>query len=458
MSAPEDPPRVGVAWDGERATAVLVGDGDRVLAHRVLPRAGAGPGALSELVGTLAGGRGPVDRVVLVTERPVAGLARPAGLPRVGTLRIGAPATTTVPPLTGWPAPLAAAVRGPVAVVRGGHRYDGRESVPLDIGAVRAFGEACRGEVGAVAVTGSNAHMDAAHEERAAGLLADLLGPAVPVLAGHQVGGAGLLERENTAVLGAALAPATLRFTEGAAAALAAAGTDADLYLVGGDGTVLPAAAAARHPLALCGATHAAARVGAGVLSGLDGFVVVDVGRRAVTVSAQTPDGPLTTGLFTQLAGVRTALPGYRSAQLDPAGPAGPLLRAAVRRVAGPPPTGPVPVVLVGPGADALGTPADGPDVLRPERPGLAAALGAAHARAAGSVDRIYFYDEGGREQCVAAARRTACELAVRRGADPRLLRVGEVREVAMTYVPVPCVRLRVTAVGPPLVTTAGVR
>jgi hypothetical protein len=138
-------------------------------------------------------------------------------------------------------------------------------------------------------------------------------------------------------------------------------------------------------------------------------------------------------------------------------------LREAVDQVAGG-----GPVVLVGPGAGTLrvepaGSTPGGPgdplsEVRRPERGELAAAFGAAYAQASGSVDRVFFYGEGGREDCVAAARREACELAVRRGADPRTLRVGEVREAAMTYVPVPCVRLRVTAGGPLLSTRAAVR
>jgi hypothetical protein len=88
----------------------------------------------------------------------------------------------------------------------------------------------------------------------------------------------------------------------------------------------------------------------------------------------------------------------------------------------------------------------------------LAAAVGAATGEASGTVDRVYFYGDGGREECVAAARRSARELAIRRGADPRTVRVGEVREGAMTYVPVRCVRLRVTATGPVLTTGGDMR
>jgi hypothetical protein len=329
-----------------------------------------------------------LERVVVATAAPVAPLSRPADLGPVGVLRIGAPATTSVPPLTGWPSPLADALRGPVAVVGGGHQYDGQEFAPLDLPAVRAFGEACRGTVCAVAVAGVDAHMNPAHEERARSVLAELLGPDTPVVTSHDVGGAGLLERENTVILGAAVAPAVQRFTDDAAATLTAIGVDADLYLVTGDGTVLPASRAVRHPLALLGATHGAARTGAARISGRDTFVALEA------------------GLFSQVAGVRTSIRSLRPAEI-PSGAEGE----------------------------------------------LAAAIGAATGEASGTVDRVYFYGDGGREECVAIARRSARELAIRRGADPRTVRVGEVREGAMTYVPLRCVRLRVTATGPVMAT-----
>jgi hypothetical protein len=387
--------RAGVALDAHRAVAVLVGPHGTVLAHHTVETAPAHreKGLTDLLRRALAGLGGPatlerVERVVIATSTPTDLLTRPvepgpAELGLVGVLRIGAPATTSVPPLTGWPSSLADAVRGPVAVVGGGHEYDGREFAPLDVDAVRAFAHACRGAVSAVAVAGADAHMNPAHEERVRGLLAHTLGPGIPIVTSHDVGGAGLLERENTVVLGAAVAPVVRRFTDDVVAALADIGMDADLYLVTGDGTVLPAGHAIRNPLALLGAIDGAARGGAAAVE---------------------------TGLFSQVAGVRTSIHRLR------------------------------------------------PDTARPPRSELSAAVGAATGEASGTVDRVFFYGDGGRYECVATARRGARELAIRRGADPRTVRVGEVREGAMTYVPVPCVRLRVTASGPVMATGGDMR
>ncbi|GAA5150573.1 hydantoinase/oxoprolinase family protein [Pseudonocardia eucalypti] len=485
---------LGIDLAPERATAVLLpGDGGPPV-RRELP----GEASVSDLVtgladpATLAG----IERVVVAAALPVSDLCgyghtNHSQAQRVGVLRIGAPATTSVPPMTGWPAELAARVAGPVAVVRGGHRYDGMEFGPLDEPAVREFAATCRAAgVGAVAVTGTDAHINPAHEQRALSLLSELLD--VPVITSHESGGAGLLERENTTVLNAAAAPGARRLVEEFGRSLAGAGIDADLYLMGGTGTVLPAARAARQPLHMLDASHGAARAGAAHLTGEADLVVVDAGAVGVRLSAQVDGLPRESGLPLEVCGVRTSLrpirvvdvpgapvgraagsrpesarpPGARAAGVSRAGLPG-ARAAGVRgaglpgvRSAGVPGAGlrdaldrvaagldGVPVVVVGGGAGALAVP--GVEPVRPAHARFAAAFGAAGGRAAATVDRLFWFGSGSREECVALARRIAREAAIRSGADPARVRVGEVREALMTYVPVRCVRLRVTATGP---------
>ena len=69
------------------------------------------------------------------------------GLRRVGVLRIGAPATTAVPPLADWPADLREAALADARVIGGGHHFDGREIAPLDVAAVRRAAEDWQGTV-----------------------------------------------------------------------------------------------------------------------------------------------------------------------------------------------------------------------------------------------------------------------------------------------------------------------
>lgn len=451
-AAAEGPWGVGVDIGAVRTTGVLVDGAGRVeVCHELPTTAGPAPVLEQILAAVVAPSRrGHVARVVVSTSALTVGLDSPHSLDRVAVLRIGAPATVAVPPLTGWPPDLAAAVRGPVEIVGGGHLHDGTPLAPLDAAAVRAFALRCAGRASAVAVSAAGGYLDPSHEERATGILAEVLGAAVPVVTSHDLGGAGLLERENTAVFDAALAGAASGCTGALAAAVSAAGLEADLYLMGGAGTVLPASRVAHHALHTVGAAHGSARSGIARLLGSPTLVVVDANGTELLVSAQVDGLPVESGLFTEVRGVRTALHAVR---VLPAGrPSGGVgggrwarVRAAVHQAgAG---LGPITVALVGPAGRSPAGAGDG--WVRHPDAAVAAAYGAATGEASATVDRLFWFADGSREECVRAARRAARDGAVRAGADPRRVRVGSVREMMLTYVPMPCVRLRVTATGP---------
>lgn len=60
----------------------------------------------------------------------------------------------------------------------------------------------------------------------------------------HRIGQLGLLERENAAILNAALQPLAAQLIPAFQSAMAQLGVKADLYLTANDGTLMPAAAA----------------------------------------------------------------------------------------------------------------------------------------------------------------------------------------------------------------------
>ncbi len=442
--------RVGIAIGGRGATAVVLGPDDAVLGRATSSRSGGGvANTVAELLDLLGPAADPdtVARVVVATSALTRPLHHPEECAAVGVLRIGAPACAAVPPFTQWPAALANAVRGPIAMVRGGHGYDGRPSGDLDLAAVEAFGRLCRGTVGAVAVTAIHAQANRAHEEQASLVLGDLLGPDVTVVSGGEDGGLGLLERENTAVLDAAAAPAARRATEGIAAVLAARGLPDELYLLRGDGTVFPAQAAALRPLRTVGALHSAARVGGAHLAGESSAVVVDDDGARVRVSSQVEGWPQESGRGVEVLGIRTNLRELRVTQVPAHLP-----RAAFERaVAGLD----APLVLVG-AAGRLPDAVLPGRVLRPADAEYAAAIGAAVAEAAGSTDRIVWLGERSRAEVIAEARTLAEQAAIRAGADPLRLREPAVHEALMTYVPASCLRIRVQSLGPILTVGAG--
>ncbi|UQS25966.1 hypothetical protein L1857_25740 [Amycolatopsis thermalba] len=445
MTAPPSASRLRVGVDAVRARAVALDRQGRIVAtHRGRPRRDPAARLLGAVV---AGGKDPaaIDRVVVIL--PDLTPAEVAGGVRVGVVRIGAPAATALPPLAGWPAPQRRAFAGPVTMVRGGHEYDGRISAPLDLLAVAGFARRCAGDVGAVAVAGIHALENPEHEQRAADVIADELGADVPVLRGAETEALGLLEREHTAVLDAAFAGVARARLDELGAAVRVHCPDAELHVLRGDGTVLPALDAPRHATAWIGAGHGGLIHGAARLAGVRSAAVVEVtADRAVvgtTHAGLLPDS----GLPRHIAGIRTGLRTPRLTMVSRRAEefTARLLAALARARYG---VDGMPVVIVGDRADDLPDP-PGLPVLRPPDGDLAAAVGAATAEAMGSVDRIFWQGAGGRQDSVDRARRLASDAAVRAGADPRTLRESPVQEALMTYVPVPAARLRVTAVGP---------
>jgi N-methylhydantoinase A/oxoprolinase/acetone carboxylase beta subunit len=109
----------------------------------------------------------------------------------------------------------------------------------------------------------------------------------------------------------------------------------------------------------------------------------------------------------------------------------------------------PIPVVLVGGGSVLVGNSLPGAsEVIRPAHFAVANAIGAAIAEVGGQVDRVVSLDEIPRERALDAARTDAAERCKLAGADPATIRIVEVEEVPLSYLPSNAVRIRVKAVG----------
>ncbi|UVS79566.1 hydantoinase/oxoprolinase family protein [Actinokineospora sp. UTMC 2448] len=109
----------------------------------------------------------------------------------------------------------------------------------------------------------------------------------------------------------------------------------------------------------------------------------------------------------------------------------------------------PIPMVLVGGGSVLLPDSVPGFDkVVRPENYAVANAIGAAIAQVGGEVDRVFSAADGSRVDILDKAKDEALRKAVLAGADEDTVRVVEVEELPMAYLPGDAVRVRVKAVG----------
>ena len=295
--------RIGVDVGGTNTDGVLIEDGKVVAAHKTPTT----EDVLSGVRAALSAVAVPdVQAVMIGTTHFVNAVVQRRDLARVGALRIGMPASRSLPPFCDWPDDLAALVRGAVHMVEGGVDYDGRPIMPLDERAIAAAAREMRAAgIACVAVSSVFSPLDPAMEERAAEILRAEI-PGVSVTLSHDLGRIGLLERENVALLNAALIPLAAHTVKAFEDAVAAAGIAAPLFITQNDGTVIRAELAARFPVLSFASGPTNSMRGAAFLTGVLDALVVDVGGTTSDFGALKAGFPREANTVVQIGGVRT--------------------------------------------------------------------------------------------------------------------------------------------------------
>ncbi len=130
--------RIGIDVGGTNTDAVLIDDTTVIAAIKTPTTTDVLSGVRTALAQLLAqGDPGPVSAVVIGTTHFTNAVIERRLLQKVGALRIGLPASASLPPFIDWPDDLSSIVRGQIHMVQGGHGYDGRPIVPLDTDAIR---------------------------------------------------------------------------------------------------------------------------------------------------------------------------------------------------------------------------------------------------------------------------------------------------------------------------------
>jgi N-methylhydantoinase A/oxoprolinase/acetone carboxylase beta subunit len=409
--------------------------------------------------------------------------------------------------MTGWPAPLRAALGEHVHLCHGGHEFDGRRISPVDPDELRRVAAEFAGNgIATVAISSVFSPVNAEAEQEAAEVIAAEL-PAAAISLSHELGRMGLLERENATIMNACLRELATHIVAAFHAALAELGIDAPVYLSQNDGTLMSVDFAERYPFATFASGPTNSMRGAAFLSGLADCAVVDIGGTTSDVGILQAGFPREASVAVDIGGVRTnfRMPDVLSlgigggshvsgAEVGPqsvgyeltsrarvfggdvltatdlavaAGladigdrervrdfdPSPALARIAERlaetvdRMKTSP--DPIPVVVVGGGSILLGDSLQGAsEVIKPERFAVANAIGAAIAQVGGEVDRIVALEGTTREAALAEAKAEAVDRAVAAGADRDSVGVVDVDDVPIAYLPGNATRIRVKAVG----------
>ena len=192
-------------------------------------------------------------------------------------------------------------------MIEGGHDYDGRPIVPFDETAMRGRRGKIRDQ--RASVGGHRRDFLAARPRAARSGRAAILSEECPdasVTLSHRLGRIGLLERENAALLNAALVDLARATIAGFIARDARAGIAAPLYLTQNDGTMMPAEMAAALPVMSFASGATNSMRGAAFLSGLTDAMVIDVGGTTTDIGQLRRGFPREANSVVEVGGVRT--------------------------------------------------------------------------------------------------------------------------------------------------------
>jgi len=503
--------RIGIDVGGTNTDAVLLEDTKVIHAVKTPTTRDVTAGVTDALRKLLeAGAPASVDAVMIGTTHFTNAVVQRRDLTRVAAVRIGLPSGASLEPFIDWPEDLASLVRGEVVMVEGGHEFDGRPLVPLDVAGVRAAARRIRDAgLTSVGIASVFSPLNAACELEAAAIVRQEC-PDVAVTMSHQLGRIGLLERENATLLNAALVGLARTTTGAFQDALAASGIRAPLYLTQNDGTVMLASVAEAFPVYGFASGPTNSMRGAAFLSKLTDALVIDVGGTTTDIGSLRHGFPREANNVVEIGGVRTLfrMPdllsiglgggslvsrspltvgprsvGYRLVEeglvfggneltaTDIAVAAG-LIDLGDRRCVAALPAdlvqgaitrmhamieegvdrmktdaGDEPLIAVGGGCFLVPERISGiSEVIHVEHQAVANAVGAAIAQVSGEVDRIF--QDLSRDAAIARARELAEAQAENAGADPRTLTTVEVEDLPLAYLPGNSLRVRVRVVG----------
>ncbi len=127
--------RVGVDVGGTNPDAVVMAGRSVAASVKVPTTSDVTGGILSALTALFSGSdlaAADVAAVMIGTTHFTNAIVEADGLAATAVIRLGLPATASLPPLVDWPERLIRAIGGHTYMCRGGHEYDGREIAPLD--------------------------------------------------------------------------------------------------------------------------------------------------------------------------------------------------------------------------------------------------------------------------------------------------------------------------------------
>jgi len=301
--------RIGVDVGGTNTDAVLM-DGDRVIAISKIPTTrdiGAGiEAALARVLLDSSTDPRRIRCVMIGTTQFINAFVQARDLTPVGVVRLGAPATLSLPPFTAWPEVLRNVVDGGHYILPGGFEIDGHPISRFDARAVADAARDLRNRgIFSIAISCVSSPANPRMEDEAQDIVRNEI-PEAFITLSHEIGRLGLLERENATIINCSLCKLAVRVIPAFENALSKLGIHAPLYISQNDGTLKRAADVISYPVLTFASGPTNSIRGSAYLSGERNAIVVDIGGTTTDVGVITNGYPRQASGSVEIAGVST--------------------------------------------------------------------------------------------------------------------------------------------------------
>ena len=301
--------RIGVDVGGTHTDAVLMDGADVIVAIKKATTPDISSGiilSISDLLAETGASPRDVDGVMIGTTQFTNAFVERKRLVEVAAIRIALPANASIPPMVDWPPDLIAAVGENSYMVKGGYEYDGREFEPLDEAAVlEAARDIRRKGILNIAISCTFSATNSSMEARAADLVRTII-PEAGITLSSAIGRLGLIERENAAIMNAALSALSSHVVGSFRHALKTLQIDAPFFISQNDGTLMSAEQVERLPVLTFASGPTNSMRGAAQLSGRSNAIVIDIGGTTTDIGVLVQSFPRESSVTVDVGGVRT--------------------------------------------------------------------------------------------------------------------------------------------------------
>ena len=301
--------RIGIDVGGTNTDAVIM-DGTNVIAGVKAGTTGdVMTGVVNALKAVLEASKmdaAAVDVVMIGTTHFTNAVVQRRDLAQTAAVRLGLPATASLPPMVDWPEDLRQTIGNHGYLAHGGNEFDGRVISPLDEAELLGIAADIKSKgINSIAITSVFSPVSNEFEKQAGEIFAKAL-PGVHITLSSDIGRIGLLERENAAIMNACLRDLSAHVIQAFRQAITETGIKGRFYLTQNDGTLMDAAFAEKFPVLTFASGPTNSMRGAAFLSGVKDAIVVDIGGTTSDVGSLHKGFPRQATVAVEVGGVRT--------------------------------------------------------------------------------------------------------------------------------------------------------